>query len=301
MYDLVIVGTGPAGLSATIYAARYKMKVITVGKLHGGMVTEAHLVENYPGVGEISGIELGQKMLEQARSLGAEIVANSIQKIEKQDKFFVLHAQSGKYETKRILLAMGSERTKLKTKGEGEFLGKGVAYCATCDGPLFKGKTVSVVGGGNAAVTAAIYMGDIAEKVYLIYRGPKLKAEPAWIEQLEKKSNIEVIYNANIEEISGENKVEQIKLDNSKELKLDGVFIEIGSTPSKALINDLDLKTDQRGYIVVDAEMKTNVQGVWAAGDITAGEFKFRQVVTATAEGALAIYSAYLDTKKEKN
>ncbi|MEK7447674.1 MAG: FAD-dependent oxidoreductase [Patescibacteria group bacterium] len=300
MYDLVIVGTGPAGLSATIYAARYKMNIVTIGKLHGGTVTEAHLVENYPGVGEISGMELGQKMLEQAKSLGAEVIADSIQKIEKQDKFFVLHTQSGKYETRRILLAMGAERTKLKTKGEEEFLGKGVAYCATCDGPFFKGKTVSVVGGGNAAVTSAIYMSDIAEKVYLIYRGPELKAEPAWIEQLEKKNNIEIVYNANIDEISGENLVEQIKLDDGKELKVDGVFVEIGSTPSKALINDLGLKTDPRGYVIVDAEMKTSTQGVWAAGDITAGEFKFRQVVTATAEGALAIYSAYLDTKKEK-
>lgn len=300
MYDLVIVGTGPAGLSATIYAARYKMNIVTIGRLHGGTVTEAHLVENYPGVGEISGMELGQKMLEQAKSLGAEVVADSIQKIEKQDNFFILHTQNGKYETRRILLAMGAERTKLKTKGEEEFLGKGVAYCATCDGPFFKRKTVSVVGGGNAAVTAAIYMSDIAEKVYLIYRGPELKAEPAWIEQLEKKNNIEIVYNANIDEISGENKVEQIKLDDGKELKVDGVFVEIGSTPSKALINDLELKTDPRGYVAVDAEMKTSTPGVWAAGDITAGEFKFRQVVTATAEGALAIYSAYLDTKKEK-
>lgn len=299
MYDLIIVGTGPAGLSATIYSARYKMETITIGKLFGGTVTEAHLVENYPGVGEISGVELGQKMLEQAKSLGAEVIANSIQKIEKKDKFFVLHTQKGKYETRRVLLAMGSERNKLKTKGEEEFLGKGVAYCATCDGPFFKGKTVSVVGGGNAAVTAAIYMSDIAEKVYLVYRGPELKAEPAWIEQLNQKKNIEIIYSSNIEEISGGNKVEQIKLDNGKEIKLDGVFIEIGSTPSKALIADLNLKTDPRGYVVVDAEMKTSVKGVWAAGDITAGEFKFRQVVTAAAEGALAIYSTYLDTKKK--
>jgi thioredoxin reductase (NADPH) len=299
MYDLVILGTGPAGLSASIYAARYKMNTVTIGKLHGGTVTEAHLVENYPGVGEISGMELGQKMLEQAKSLGAEVIADSVQKIEKQDKFFVLYTQSGKHETKRILLAMGAERNKLKIKGEEEFLGKGVAYCATCDGPFFKGKTVSVVGGGNAAVTSAIYMSDIAEKVYLIYRGPELKAEPAWVEQLNQKKNIETIYNATIEEVSGESRVEQVKLNNGSELKLDGVFIEIGSTPGKALINDLDLKTDPRGYIVVDPEMKTSVEGVWAAGDITAGAFKFRQVVTATAEGALAIYSAYLDTKKK--
>jgi len=301
MYDLVILGTGPAGLSASIYAARYKLNAVTVGKLFGGMVTEAHLVENYPGVGEITGMELGQKMLEQAKSLGAEVIADSVQKIEKQDKFFILHAQNGKYETKRILLAMGAERTKLKIKGEEEFLGKGIAYCATCDGPFFKGKIVGVVGGGNAAVTSAIYMSDIAKKVYLIYRGPELRAEPAWVEQMNQKKNIEVIYNANVEEISGKTKVENIKLDNGRELKLDGVFIEIGSTPNKVLINDLNLKTDSGGYVMVDAEMKTSEKSVWAAGDITAGKFKFRQVVTAAAEGALAAYSAYLDTKKQKN
>jgi thioredoxin reductase (NADPH) len=300
MYDLVIVGSGPAGLTASIYAARYKINTITIGKLFGGTVTEAHLVENYPGVGEISGMELGQKMLEQAQSLGAEIIADSIQKIEKKEGSFVLYTQDKDYETKRILLAVGAERNKLKTKGEEEFLGKGVAYCATCDGPFFRGKSVSVVGGGNAAVTAALYMSDIAQRVYLIYRGPELKAEPAWIEQLATKKNIEVIYNANIDEISGTNKVENVKLDSGKKIDLDGVFIEIGSTPNKALITDLGLKTDERGYINVNAEMKTSAEGVWAAGDITAGEFKFRQVVTATAEGALAVYSAYLDTKKEK-
>ena len=198
MYDLVIVGAGPAGLSAAIYAARYKINAITIGKLHGGTVTEAHLVENYPGVGEISGVELGQKMIQQAKSLGAEIIADSIKKIEKQDKFFVLHTQSGKYETRRILLAMGAERNKLKIKGEEEFLGKGVAYCATCDGPFFKNKTIVVIGGGNAAVTSELYMSDIAKSVYLIYRGPELKADAAWVEQLNQKRNIETIYNTNV-------------------------------------------------------------------------------------------------------
>lgn len=298
MYDLIIVGTGPAGLSAAIYAARYKMNAMTIGKVYGGTITEAHMVENYPGVGEISGIDLGDKMLQQAKSLGAEVISGSVQKIEKQDKFFVLYSSDAKHETKRVLLAMGAERNKLQIKGEDEFLGKGVAYCATCDGPFFKGKTVSVVGGANAAVTSAIYLSDIAEKVYLIYRGSELKAEPAWIDQMNKKSNIEAVYSANIKEITGSTKVENIKLDNGKELKVDGVFIEIGSTPGKALVNDLGLKTDKRGYIEVDAEKKTSVEGVWAAGDITSGDFKFRQVVTATGEGALASYSAYLDTKK---
>ncbi len=300
MYDLVIIGSGPAGLSASIYAARYKMNFVTLGKLFGGTITEAHLVENYPGVGEISGMELGQKMMEQAKNLGAEVVAEPVQKIVKKDDTFIIHTNGKHIETKRVLLAMGAERTKLKVKGEEEFLGKGVAYCATCDGPFFKNKNVCVVGGGNAAVTAALYLGDIASKVYLIYRGPELKAEPAWIEQLEKKENIEIVYNANATEITGENKVENVILDNGKTIEADGIFIEIGSTPNKVLISDLGLKTDERGYINVNAEMRASVEGVWAAGDITAGDFKFRQTVTAAAEGALAVYSAYLDSKKDK-
>ncbi len=301
MKDLIIIGTGPAGLSAAIYAARYKMNTLTIGKLHGGTITEAHLVENYPGVGEITGTELGQKMMVQAKDLGAEVAADSVQKITKGNKRFIIHTENNKYETKRVLLAMGAERTKLHIKGEDEFLGKGVAYCATCDGPFFKGKIVAIVGGANAAVTAAVYMADIAKKVYLIYRGDKLKAEPAWMEQLNKKKNIEIIYKANVREVAGSSKVESVKLDNGKSIELDGIFIEIGSTPNKALINDLDLKTDEKGYIKVDSEMKTSAKGVWAAGDITTGNFKFRQVVTAVAEGALAAYSVYLDTKKQKN
>ncbi|RJO59973.1 hypothetical protein C4544_06405 [candidate division WS5 bacterium] len=298
MYDLIIIGTGPAGLSASIYAARYKINSITIGKLHGGTVTEAHLVENYPGVGEVTGIELGQKMIDQAKRLGAEIVDGSVQKIVKNNGNFTVHTSENKYKTKRILLAMGAERRKLEIKGEDEFIGKGVAYCSTCDGPFFRNKTVVVVGGGNAAVTSAIYMGDIAEKVYLIYRGDELKAEPAWIEKLNVNKKIETIYNANIEEITGNGRVEKVKLDTGKPLEADGVFVEIGSTPNKALITDLGLETDEKGYIKVDSQKKTSAQGVWAAGDITAGNFKFRQVVTAVGEGALAVYSVYLDTKK---
>lgn len=298
MYDLVIIGTGPAGLSASIYAARYKLNSVTIGRLHGGTVTEAHLVENYPGAGEVTGMELGQRMIDQAKKLGTEIVDGSVQKIEKKNGYFILHADGKTYETRRVLLAMGAERTKLKIKGEEEFIGKGVAYCSTCDGPFFKNKTVAVVGGGNAAVTSAIYMGDIADKVYLIYRGGELKAEPAWIEKLNANKKIETIYNANIQEILGNVRVEKVELDTGKSLEVDGVFVEIGSTPNKALISDLGLKTDSKGYIEVDSQKRTSVKDVWAAGDITAGDFKFRQVVTAVGEGALAVYSIYLDTKK---
>lgn len=297
MYDLIILGTGPAGLAAAVYAARYKMNFLVIGALSGGTVTQAHMVENYPGIEGVTGIELGKRMADHAKKLGSDIAADLIKKIEKKDGYFVLHG-SKEYETKRILLAIGAERAKLKIKGEDELLGKGVSYCATCDGPFFKNKTVCVVGGGNAAVTSALYMAELAEKVYLIYRGTELKAEPAWIENLESQKNIETIYNANINEIQGKNNVEGTVLDTNRKIETDGVFIEIGSTPNKALIAGLGLKTDNRGYITVDSELKTGAKGIWAAGDIAQNGFKLRQAITAAAEGAIAVYSIYLDTKK---
>ncbi len=298
MYDLIILGTGPAGLSAAVYAARYKMNFLVIGAISGGTITQAHQVENYPGIEGVTGIELGKRMEDHAKKLGSEIVADSIKKIEKKEGHFILHG-SKEYEAKRILLAMGADRTKLNIKGEDEFLGKGVSYCATCDGPFFKDKTVCVVGGGNAAVTSALYMAELCKKVYLIYRGEELKAEPAWVEKLKAQKNIESVYSANITEIQGENRVEKVVLDTGRIIGLDGVFIEIGSTPNKALIADLNLHTDNRGYVTVDSELKTGSKGIWAAGDITQNGFKLRQVITAAAEGAIAIYSIYLDTKKQ--
>ncbi len=297
MYDLIILGTGPSGLSAAVYAARYKMNFLCIGAIPGGTITQAHQIENYPGIESVTGIELGKRMEEHAKKLGAEIVADSIKKIEKKDDHFILHGNK-EYEAKRILLAIGAERAKLKIKGEEEFLGKGVSYCATCDGPFFKDKIVCVVGGGNAAVTSALYMAELSKKVYLIYRGEELKAEPAWIEQLKNQKNAEIIYNSNVTEIQGKERVDKVILDTNREIELDGIFIEIGSTPSKALVANLGLKTDERGYIKVDSEMKTDAEGIWAAGDVAYDHFKLRQAVTAAAEGALAIYSAYLDTKK---
>ena len=298
MYDLIILGTGPAGLSAAVYAARYKMNFLVIGAISGGTITQAHQVENYPGIEGVTGIELGKRMEDHAKKLGSEIVADSIKKIEKKDGLFILHGRK-EYEAKRILLAMGADRTKLNIKGEDEFLGKGVSYCATCDGPFFKDKTLCVVGGGNAAVTSALYMAELCKKVYLIYRGEELKAEPAWVEKLKAQKNIESVYSANITEIQGENRVEKVVLDTGRIIGLDGVFIEIGSTPNKALIADLNLHTDNRGYVTVDSELKTGSKGIWAAGDITQNGFKLRQVITAAAEGAIAIYSIYLDTKKQ--
>ncbi len=297
MYDLIILGTGPAGLSAAVYAARYKMNFLVIGAVSGGTVTQAHQIENYPGIEGVTGIELGSKIEKHAKKLGAEITVDNIKKIEKKDGHFILHGNK-KYEAKRILLTIGAERAKLKIKGEEEFLGKGVSYCATCDGPFFKDKVVCVVGGGNAAVTSALYMAELSKKVYLIYRGEELKAEPAWIEQLKSQKNAEIIYNANVTEIQGDKKVEKVLLDTGKTVELDGIFIEIGSTPNRALVSGLSLETDKLGYITVDAEMKTAEKGVWAAGDIAHNGFKLRQAITAAAEGAIAVYSIYLDTKK---
>lgn len=301
-HELIILGSGPAGLSASIYAARYNMDFLNIGQVGGGTITESHLVENYPGFESITGLDLGQKMTDHAKKLGARLITEKIQQVSKTSGHFTVHTVGSSYKAKRILLAMGAERNKLRIPGEEEFIGKGVAYCATCDGFFYKKKRVAVIGGGDAAVTSALYLADIASEVYLIYRGDQLKAEPGWLEKLKKVKSIKIIYETNVEEIKGTSKVESIKLDNTdKEILLDGVFIEIGSTPNKALLASLDIKCDEKGYVFVDHQMKTNTKGVWSAGDITHSPFKLRQIVTAVSEGAVASYSIYLDIKEEKN
>jgi len=299
IYDLLIIGTGPAGLSAAIYAARYKMNFICVGKMDGGTVNESHLVQNYPGINEITGPELGQKFKEHAEGLGAKIISENVKAIEKKDDIFTVFGANEKWQAKNIILAMGTEKRRLTIPGEKEFQGKGVSYCATCDGYFFKKKTVAVIGGGDSAITAALFLADLCEKVYLIYRGTELKAEPIWIQKVNEKENIEILFKKNIKEIKGDNIVKSISFKESEgEIELNGVFIEIGSTPVSSIITPLGVQTDDSGYLKIGEEQETNVKGLYAAGDISTGSFKFKQIVTATAEGAVATYAIYKELKQ---
>ena len=295
-YPLIIIGAGPAGLAASIYASRYGVKHIIVGELLGGLISETHLIDNYPGIEDASGFEFSQKLARHAQKYGAEILPARVKNIQKINSVFNLEIEGKeKIKSSVILLATGTKHRKLNIPGEAEFLGKGVSYCATCDGFFYKKKTVAVVGGADSAAGAAVYLSGICEKVFLIYRKEKLRAETFWINLIEKNPKIEVVYNTNVSEILGAEKLQKVKLDkaykNAETLDIDGLFIEAGSVPNIDFAADLKLETDGEGYIKIKSDASASVAGVWAAGDITDGSDKFRQVVTACAEGAIAARS----------
>lgn len=305
MYDTIIIGSGPAGLTASIYASRYKLNSLVVGKLPGGTITYAYKVENYPGVFNISGTELGQKMIEQAKALGGEIVLERVAKIEKGKENFKIVTESDKeLLAKALIVASGTERRKLGIPGEEEYLGKGVSYCSTCDAPFFKEKTVVLIGGSNAACSGATHLASFANKVYLIYRKSTLRAEPIWVEETKKNPKIEVIYETNITKILGAKEiggvgdvvggVELDKQHNGEELlKTDGVFIEIGGAPAVDFVKPLGVEINEEGYIKVNEKMETSVRGIFAAGDVTDKSLILSQAITACAQGAIAAYSAF--------
>ncbi len=301
-YDLVIVGGGPAGFTAGIYAARYKLKTLIVAESFGGYVAEASEIENYPGFIKINGSELAEKFKAHAEAFGVVTKQASVVEIKKENSIFLVRdSDNNVYKAKAVILALGTKRRKLNIPGEDEFLGKGVSYCATCDAPFFKGKIVGVVGGSDAAAKAALLLANYASKVYIIYRRDKLRAEPMTTEAVEKNEKIEIVYNANVVKLLGSKKLEKVVLDNGNELSMDGLFIEIGGIPSSSLASELGVKTDEKGYIIVNADQSTNVEGVFAAGDITTNSNKLQQIITAAAEGAIAAESAYEFIRKKSH
>jgi thioredoxin reductase (NADPH) len=305
MLDLAIVGSGPAGITAAIYAARYMLNFEIIGQIPGGLVSEAHQIENYPGFKSITGEGLIKQYLEHLDHFGKTINPLEVRGIRKEDGFFVLATdKQTEIMAKTVLLAIGTERKKLSIPGEEEFLGKGVSYCATCDAMFFRNKKVAVIGGSDSAVTAAIYLADIAQEVHIIYRGTNLRAEPFWIKKAEGNPKIQIHCCKNLTKITGSNIVEKIELDTpingTNELEVNGVFIEIGTAPNIAILEPLGVKIDEKGYIVVDNAGKTNVEGVWAAGDITTGSNKLRQMITAAAEGAVCAHDIYQTLKKSE-
>ena len=304
IYDIAIVGAGPAGLSASIYASRYRLSNIIFGKLIGGTISDAHKICNYPGFVDISGFELGQKMYEHAKELGGEHKAEYVVDISKENDLFRITTENqSEYFARSIILGLGTNRNKLNIANEDYYLGKGLSYCVTCDAMFYKGKIVAVIGGSNAATMAASMLSGIAQKVYIIYRGTELRGDQVWIEEVKNKENIEIIYTTVVTGLEGENRLERLKLskaiNSSEYLDVDGVFVEIGSEPNVDLAKKLGLDLDEKGYIKVSKDQSTNIDGVWAAGDCTDASNGFRQVVTAASEGSIcanAIYS-YLKNK----
>ncbi len=297
MFDIVIVGSGPAGLTSAIYAKRAGKKVVVIEKsIEGGQVATIGKIENYPGFAQIDGFELADNFVRQAKSLGVEFVQDEMIDLKFEgDKNIVIGSKSN-YEAKVIILALGSVSRKLKVDGEDKFLGKGVSYCATCDGNFFRNKNVVVVGSGDSAVSSALYLLPICKTVSIVSKYPELKLKGYSKDILNKLNGVKIYYNSNIERIEGDNFVEKIKIDSiEKEVSTDGVFVSIGRMPTtEFLLGKIEL--DEKGYIKVDNLMHTSRRGVYACGDITNNTVK--QIVTATAEGAIASMQALKDMQK---
>lgn len=304
VFDVIIVGGGPAGLTASIYSARLGLTAMLFeGKLLGGRAAEAPAVWNFPGFSEgISGVELVDRMVEQAERFGARMrLPEEVLDLDLDGAVKTVMTRSGEYRCFGIIIATGTQRKKLLVPGETEFLGRGVSYCAVCDGPLFRGRTTAVVGSGNEAFEDALYLSSLSQNVFLITHDRKIEAEKALVDECEEKMNIEIV-KAKVKTVFGEKIVESIAvidLGSKKlnEIPIDGVFISVGGIPMTNLVKKAGVKVDQRGCIKVDRRQSTNVEGVYAAGDCTCGGM---QIITAAGEGAMAAVQAYRHVKRAK-
>lgn len=301
-YDLVIIGSGAAGLGAALYAGRYRMKTLVLGKEFGGETAKAGVIENYPGAPAVDGYELMGVMKKQAAALGVEFADAEATSVARQEHCFEVRTDRAAYQTHAILFATGAERRRLGLAREKELTGRGVHYCVTCDGPVYGGKTIALVGGGDASVKGVVLAAEYVNKVFLIVRGKEVTAEPINMERLKALGDkIEVLLETEVKEIIGEKMLQKIVLSRpykgSRELIVDGLFVEIGASPNVALAQSLGVKLDERGYITVDNMMQTNVDGVFAAGDTVNHFGSFKQDITAAAMGAVAATSSYNDRK----
>jgi len=294
-YDLIIIGAGPAGIAAGIYAKNFGLDCLIIGQEVGGLVNTAYKVENYPGIFNISGKELSEKFKTHQRYLKVPLKKQRVEALRplRKDAGFKVSTKNNQYQAKAIILAFGTEPKKLDIKNIEKFEGKSVSYRIDDNVFLYKNKIVAVIGGANAAVMSAICLAEKAKKVYLIYRREKLRADAIWEERVKKIKNIEVIYKTNITELRGENRLEKIVLGNGKILEVKGLLIKTGCVPNTYLIHDLGIKTDKQGYIKVDKTQATNIPGIFAAGDITTASNEFRQIITACAEGAIAVLGVF--------
>ncbi|MHB1042869.1 MAG: thioredoxin-disulfide reductase [Eubacteriales bacterium] len=302
--DLVIIGGGPAGLSAGIYSSRADIDTILLERgIPGGLVVSTELIENYPGFAKgIGGQELMVQMEDQARRFGLEINSASVEKIETDDNDVIVHTDSGKIKAGAVIVATGVANQLLGVKGEADFTGRGVSYCATCDGAFFRGRKVAVVGGGDAAVEEAIFLTRFADRVYIIHRRGELRATKVVQKRAFDNPKIDFVWHSIVDGINGEDSVSSVTIRNVKDNKIDklpvdGVFVYVGHRPSSNLVRDL-VDTDEKGYIITDENMRTSCPGIFAAGDVR--KKLLRQVVTAVADGAIAAVAAekYLEGRK---
>ena len=292
MRDILIIGSGPAGLSAAVYAKRAGLDALVVEKefMGTGQIAESSRVDNYIGLVGKSGYELGELFRGDAEKLGAEFLEEEVVSLSQKNNIWVSQfADGGSIEAKAVIYAAGASHRKLNVAGEEKFIGKGVSFCAMCDGAFYREKTVAVIGGGDTAVDDALYLADIADKVYLIHRRGEFRAVAGTVKKAEENPNIEFVLSANVTEILGENHVEKITLDNGRELAVDGVFIAVGMIPRTNILKGI-VETDEHGYVVADESGVTSARGLFVAGDVRTK--KLRQVITAAADGANAAVSA---------
>ena len=304
VYDVLVVGSGVSGLAGGMYAGRLGLNVLILGELRGGTITLTHVVENYPGFISLTGMELADKIEAHARAYpNVEIKDGKAGEISRNaDGTFTVESDSGKYEAKSVLYATGTEWKKLGAKGEKEFANKGVHYCALCDGAFYKGKISAVIGGSDSAVKDALLLAQQSAKVYVIYRGDKIRAEPINYGALMKNPKIEIIYNTNVLEIYGEKKAIGVLLDKphqgSDRLSVDAVFVAIGHTPLSQLAKEAGVDIDAKGHVKINRNSETNVPGFFAAGDVT--DTRFKQAIVGVGEAVSAAYSAYLYLEGKK-
>ncbi len=309
-FEVIIVGAGGVGLAAAMYSARLGMKTLVLGATHGselpvgGVITTTNIVENYPGFIKLTGQELAKKIEEHARSYNlVTIKEEKVLDIKKIKNCFFVKTNKSEYKTLTIIFATGTKLRKLNVPGSKEFENKGVNYCALCDGPLFKNKIVSLVGGSDSAVKDALVLAEHAKKVFIIYRGEQIHPEPINMEKIKKNKKIEIINNTNIIKINGKKFVEEIILDKlykgKKTLKVDAVFVAIGHIALSDLAKKIGVKLNEKGEIIINhRDSSTNIQGIFAAGDVT--DKPFKQLITGVADGCTASYSAYEYITKEK-
>lgn len=295
MKDIIIIGGGPAALTAALYAGRAGLDALMIEKQYeGGQIVNTNEVENYPGFPDITGSELANIMYEHAKKFGGIMKYEEVidLKIDGDIKKVITGSQT--YESKAVILSMGAKPKKLNIDKEDEFMGRGISYCATCDGGFYREKVVAVIGGGDTAVEDALHLSRIAEKVYVIVRKDLLRANKASQKKLLETNNVEIIWNSVITKLKGEEKLSGLEIKNTKDdvvkdLEVNGVFVAIGSEPQTELVKDL-VALDKNGYIIADESCRTNIDGIFAIGDIRTKEV--RQVLTAAADGAVSIYGA---------
>lgn len=302
-YDVVVVGLGPAGLSAALYTARYMLKTLVIGETMGGQLSMAGVIDDYPGLPEIQASDLVARFRAHVEKHGVDILVDrveDIRRIDEQGLFEIVTRTGKRFYSRAVILAVGLRRRKLGAVGEDEFAGRGVSYCTVCDIPFFKGKRVVIVGGGNSGVTGAIHALAYASKIYLVTRGDRLRAFPVYVERLmtyreSEPDKIEIIYNSTVTEIGGREHVEyaivtNLKTGEKRRIDVEGVFVEIGNEPPVDFFKKIGLETDERGLVVVRPGGYTNIEGIFAAGDCAGGPYKyyFQQIITSAAEGAAA-------------